>query len=102
MALKTFLVAAAIVCAVIFVIVTFLYLKNDNTHINQLIIYEAICSYISTCAIRDIDPEVSFDDMESYDRTWLRLWDWGYERILPKDKYKLIEPYILDGDDHGL
>lgn len=40
------------------------------------------------------DVEVDFDDLEDIDRTIWRLWDWGYGRILPKEKLKIIKPYI--------
>ena len=32
--------------------------------------------------------------MESYLKVIFRIWDWGYENILPPDKYVLIAPYI--------
>ena len=42
------------------------------------------------------DIQVEFDDMEPYDRTMLRLWDWGPTRILPPEKYEIIKPYIME------
>lgn len=38
--------------------------------------------------------DVDYDDMENYVVTLWRLWDWGYTRILPKDKFEIIKPYI--------
>lgn len=26
--------------------------------------------------------------------TFYRWWDWGYTRILPKDKFEIIKPYL--------
>ena len=40
--------------------------------------------------------EVDYSDMEPYDRTLWRLWDWSYKHILPNDKLKLIEEYIYE------
>ena len=40
------------------------------------------------------DKNVSYDDMESDNKTLLRLWDWGYTRILPPEKFELIKPFI--------
>lgn len=37
---------------------------------------------------------VSVWDSESYEKTLFRLWDWGYTRILPPEKFELIKPYI--------
>jgi hypothetical protein len=37
---------------------------------------------------------VDYNDEESYEKTLFRLWDWGYTRILPKDKFEIIKPYI--------
>ena len=38
--------------------------------------------------------KVDFDDTEDIARTIFRIWDWGYKRILPKDKLEIIKPYI--------
>lgn len=35
-----------------------------------------------------------YDDMESLEATIFRLWDWGYKRILPKDKFETIKPHL--------
>lgn len=67
-------------------------IKNEVTRKCRIIIVEAIGAYL-----RDHINEVTlvdFDDMESYDDTFNRIWDWGHTRILPKDKYELIKPYI--------
>jgi hypothetical protein len=34
------------------------------------------------------------EHMRSYPDTVFRLWDWGYENILPKEDFELIKPYI--------
>jgi len=38
--------------------------------------------------------DVDWSDMEDLEKTCYRLTDWGYKRILPKEKYELIEPFI--------
>jgi hypothetical protein len=41
-----------------------------------------------------VNFKVNYDDMESYDETLFRLFDFGYKNILPKEKYDIIKPYI--------
>ena len=69
--------------------------KNENAYKNRSIIIEAIYEYntimITSNKHRD---KVDFTDMESYDDTLYRLLDWGYENILPPDKFEIIKPYI--------
>lgn len=36
-------------------------------------------------------------NLESFWCTLFRLWDWGYENILPKPDYELIKPYLQGG-----
>lgn len=70
--------------------------KNENTYRNRTIISDAIADYsmhkIDRCQWNSI--EVDFDDMESYEATFVRWWDWGYTRILPPEKFEIIKPYI--------
>lgn len=63
--------------------------KNEITCKQRLKIVNAICRY----GDKDV---VSYDDMESYDDTLWRLWDRGYTRILPKEKYALIRHLVED------
>ena len=69
--------------------------KNDNALKNRGIIIEAIYEYntimIASNKRRD---KIKYADMESYDDTLYRWWDWGYENILPPDKFEIIKPYI--------
>lgn len=37
---------------------------------------------------------VNYDHMEDFYTTLFRIWDWGCKRIVPKEKYMAIEPYI--------
>ena len=69
-------------------------LKNKVTIKNHFIIINAIGRYLDYCIDNDIEPLVYFYDMEFYDKTLYRWCDWGYIRILPYDKYEVIEPFI--------
>lgn len=78
-----------LVCSA-FVLLIFLLIKNANTFNNHIKIVKGIYNY----RINYIYPEVDYDDMEDYDKTLWRLWDWSYKRILPKEKFEIIKPYI--------
>ena len=69
----------------------FYLLKNYVTYRNRAIIIYAICLYSwnNNLVVTDI-----YDDMESYDQTLFRLWDFGYKRILPTEQFEKIKPYI--------
>jgi hypothetical protein len=72
-------------------------IKCDNTYKNHLIIANAIYLYnkhlIDTGEYTEKNI-VSYSDMEDYDTTLCRVWDWGYTRILPPEKLELIKPFI--------
>lgn len=79
-----------------------------NTSKNQLIIAAAIFAYQNRmCDEHDwtssetVEFAVTYDDMESFDDTDKRWWDWGYTRILPPDKFEIIKPYIQDKKRKG-
>jgi hypothetical protein len=74
------------------------YFKHGNVFKNRSIILNAIFLYKNK-SIRFYDEfgeEVEFADMETYDKTYKRFWDWGYKRILPPDKYEIIKPYTKE------
>ena len=73
-----------------------LLVKNTFTYISHRLIGDAIYRY-NVYLIRktkDYHELVFFCEMESYEKTLFRLWDWGYTRILPPEKFELIKPYI--------
>lgn len=70
--------------------------KNDNTYTMHMKIVNAICNYQLQCISNKETYKVNYNDMESYDRTMFRLWDWGYTHILPKEKFEIIKPYIKE------
>lgn len=61
---------------------------------NHIRIMDAIHKYRMDMHRRNIEPEVEYDDMEPIQVSNKRFWDWGYKRILPPDKFKIIEKYI--------
>lgn len=38
--------------------------------------------------------QVGYNDMEAYEKTLFRFWDWSDKHILSKDKFAIIEPYL--------
>lgn len=72
-------------------------IRNNMTYRNQMIILNAIYLYKEDC-IRNGQPlydcMVDYSDMEDYNQTYNSWFDWGYTKILPSDKYILVEPYI--------
>lgn len=82
------------------VAIGFAILKNNATLKARKIIIKAIYKYQTDrlenehlCGTPVID-EVDYCDMESYEKTLNRFYDWGYTRILPKDKFEIIKPFI--------
>lgn len=72
-------------------------IKNEITYKHQCLICDAIYLYHIDVIENTEHPhvyDVEFDDMEDYDRTFTRWWDWGYKRILPPEKYEIIKDYI--------
>lgn len=68
--------------------------KNRITYENVVKINEAIYVYQIDCIKNGVPSIVDYGDKEDYDKTFWRFWDWGYTRILPKDKFEIIKPYI--------
>ena len=71
--------------------------KNEITLKNHTKIIKAISAYqrslINKYQFDQLD-NVTYDDMEDYNKTFKRFWDWGYTRILPKEKFELIKPFL--------
>jgi hypothetical protein len=74
-----------------------LLIKNEVTFKQHERISVAIYRHhIHKLENNEFDYEVDYSDMESYDDTLNRLWDWGYTRILPPDKFEIIKPFLED------
>lgn len=88
-----------VVCWFLLVMSVTIAVKNENTYKNHHKIGNAIFRY-HMHLIYHGEPgaraEVGYEDMESYEATLFRLWDWGYMRILPPDKFELIKPFIKE------
>ena len=86
-----------VICFAVIIFCAIATVKNINTFNCHDAISEAIYKYKIAC-IEGCDWDalhlVEYIDMEDYDKTFLRFWDWGYTRILPQDKFKIIKPYI--------
>lgn len=84
---------------IILVLLGLFMLKNENACKNRCIIIDAIFEY-HIRVLNSFDTlrhfEVDYNDAEPYDKTLFRLYDWGYTRILPKEKYEIIKPYIKE------
>lgn len=78
---------------IVIVLLIFLYFKIVNTNYARNELINIIHVYN-----QEYD-DVSCKDMESYFMTFIRLWDWGYKRILPKEKYELIKHILESGDE---
>lgn len=89
-------VVVTVISTIILLIAIVYWFKIKNAYNNQIKIAEAIYLYNVDARKNGVRvfSNVSFDDMESYNSTLYRFWDWGYTRILPKDKFELIKSYI--------
>lgn len=85
------------VCLVVILSILAL-VKNDVTYRNHKMIGDAIYAYNMRMILdgRSEEIQVGYDDIESYDETYLRFWDWGPTRILSPEKYEIIKPYIWE------
>lgn len=91
---KLFTIYIAII-AIAFAFAWLMIIKNEITYRNHRIISNAILNYqMAMIKARIYDYYVDYSDMEEYETTWRRLWDWGYKNILPKEKYEIIKDYI--------
>lgn len=80
------------IIAMLWYILTSAYGKN--VYKQRRTIIDAIYYYHIVCTLSHSEFEVHYYDMESYTATSMRIWDWGHTRILPKEKFEIIKPYI--------
>lgn len=71
-------------------------IKAIVTYRNHEVILDAIFKYQFKCIMTSgfSNKLVEYDDCEDIDKTLLRLWDWGYKRILSPVQFDVIKPYI--------
>jgi hypothetical protein len=75
--------------------------KSYNALRNHRIICDAIAIYRRNAIAKHdwingdiVSFDINYYDTEDIFDTIFRLWDWSYKRILPADKFAIIEPYI--------
>ena len=86
--LWSFLVTSLVFCIVIM-------FKSDNALKNQMKILRAIDDYGKETNDK-FNCILLLNSMETFSQTMWRLWDWGYTRILPKEDFEWIKPYIKE------
>jgi hypothetical protein len=98
-----FAVIVLIATALFILFVVTAMIKNQVTYRNYSIIQKAIFdyrmdginkAYENGTIMSGVKHEVEYDDMLDYDSAFKRIFDWGYENILPNDKFEIIKPYI--------
>lgn len=91
-------IAFTIIYVSIVAFIFMMIIKTDVTYRNQMLILNAIRAYMTDAmACEEFEWSVCVLDMESFDKTLWRLWDWGYKNILPKEKFEIVERYIKRG-----
>ena len=86
-----------LICIILAIFCLIGIIKNFVTYDCHLKIGDAIYRYKIDCIRNHRWADlhfIAYKDMELYEKTFWRLWDWGYTRILPKDKFEIIKPYI--------
>lgn len=83
-------------CAIIFVAGIVMIFKACVTYECHNTIDDAIHCYNIKCINNDETPIVDYKDAETFGQTLFRIYDWGYKRILPKEKFEIIKPYIIE------
>lgn len=81
-------------CILVLICLGIFAIKNNVTFYNHMIITDAIFAYTMFCIRNNKQPVVNYNDEEDYDKTLFRIWDWGYTKILPPDKFEIIKPFI--------
>lgn len=74
----------------------YMLIKNDNTFRVHMKITYAIYAYRMDCIKKKMQYTVDHSDVEEYETTLNRFWYWGYAKLLPKEKFELIKPYIKE------
>lgn len=70
-------------------------IKNQVTHRQRTKVIDAIFEYdVEMIRIFRNSEQISYDSMESYLSTLLRLWDWGYKNIVSAEHFERIRAYI--------
>ena len=68
----------------------FITIKNMHTYIIREKIFEAIDAYNDNSYL----DKISYKNIEAYEKTLYRFWDWGTKRIVDEHTYAKIKDYI--------
>ena len=72
----------------------FMIAKRKNAYKQRSRIFCAMERYYSEKLHAGEEIKVFTSDLEEFDETLKRWWDWGCKRILPSDKFEIIKPYL--------
>lgn len=79
----------------VFTIATLILARTFTVGANHFYISNAILAHKMVSIHKFHTPSlVEYDDMEDFNKTWWRWWDWSSKRILDTEKYLAIKPYI--------
>lgn len=79
----------------ILIVTVIVYLKNNNTYKNHMIILNAIAKYNYAAMLEDLwGDRIEYSCVKSYYSSLFNIFDWGYKNLVPRDVYKRIEPFI--------
>lgn len=96
--LENILLGIIIVCLLGIVYLSVMLVKVEVTskHLNLLL--DAVHAYNLDCIDRGFVTETYnyYDIFPSYDTVLNRIFDWGYENILPKEVMEKIRPFIKE------
>ena len=97
---KWLLVSLIISVEIMLFIDLFVFIRINVVYRNRCKIIDAIHDYGIYLLIDKDDQEafiktkLIYDKMESYNKTMIRFWDFGYKRILPKQEFDKIKDFI--------
>lgn len=84
-----------IILGLITVIAILLMIKTIRTGYLRNKIIKAIGDYNQAILISDTeDMTISYDCLEPYYKSWLRLNDWSIKNIIPSAIYEKIKPFL--------
>lgn len=95
MGVISFFIIIADLCIILFCV--FICIRTKVAERNHKKIARAIYEYKKALLHGNLSrkkPDIDWSEMEFFDQTVKRFWDFGCTRILPKEKYELVKPFI--------
>lgn len=68
-------------------------LRNHDRVTNAILAYHLSFYGFDTVDYDDMEP-IDYDDREPMWKTYLRFWDWGCKRIVPRHVYEKIKRFL--------